>query len=53
MKTGSKLALTLGLASGALLALFASKSTKLNKRPKVDKNNKDIIQNDDSEVHYI
>jgi len=53
MKTGSKLALTLGLASGALLALFASKSTKLNKRPKKGKSHNGIIQNDDSEVHYI
>lgn len=56
MKSGKKLALALGLAAGAVLAVVASKSTRkvkqhISKSATTDK----VVDSDfeDSEVHYI
>lgn len=56
MKSGKTLALALGLAAGAVLAVVATKSTKRVKQQitkKAPANKLPDSSFDDSEVHYI
>lgn len=56
MKRGKTLALALGLAAGAVLAVVATKSTKRVKQQITKKVPSDKLPDsnfDDSEVHYV